>query len=111
MDDPLSWGLSSVLPTRPDILRPLVTAKPFATPVMSSFSMSGIQAVYEPAPAGAPIDATAPAADTPRWWKRRRTRTDDVGRTVSRRRLFGLLGGAAAAGAGIAVAGSGLQAT
>lgn len=114
MDDPLGRVLSSVHPGRRAILRRLVTGKPFAPPVMSSFSMSGIQAVYEPTPtahpAGAPIDASAPAADTPRWWKRRRAGTDDVGRSVSRRRLFGLLGGAAAAGAGIAVAGSGLQA-
>lgn len=115
MPDRLDEVLESVREDRRPFLRRLVSKTTFAPPVMSSFSMSGIQAVYEPPSAAhpdAPPDGSPARPEeqhTRRWWRRRPAGGGSVGRTVSRRRLFGLVGGAAAAGAGLAVAGAGLQ--
>jgi hypothetical protein len=115
--DDLDRALSSVHPDRHAFLRGLVAANSCEPAVVSSFSMSGIEAVFEPAPArpasgaraGEEPLATDAASRRSRWWRRRRMTDDPGGQTVSRRRLFGLLGGAAAAGAGLAVVGAGVQ--
>jgi len=115
MPDRLDQILESVHEDRRPFLRRLVTTTTYAPPVMSSFSMSGIQATYETPPAAHPAgphDGSAGPPNRPatrRRWRRRPAGGDRAGRTVSRRRLFGLMGGAAAAGAGLAVAGAGLQ--
>jgi hypothetical protein len=114
MTDGLDRILRSVRPDRRPFLRQLVEKGAFAPPVVSSFSMSGLQALHDPPSAGPDLDGGSVQQPTEprrarRWRRRRHTGDADSSRTVSRRRLFGLLGGAAAAGAGLAVAGTGLQ--
>jgi hypothetical protein len=116
MPDRVDHILESVREDRRPFVRRLVTKTTYAPPAVSSFSMSGIQATYASPPAthragtsegslSTPLDGPTPR----RRWRRRQAGGDRSGRTVSRRRLFGLVGGAAAAGAGLAVAGAGLQ--
>jgi hypothetical protein len=103
-----------VRPERQTIVRDLLRGAPFDAPVVSSFSMSGLAAVSEAPPASEAVVPAASAPDRPARRgrrARRRSQGGDGPRTVSRRRLFGLLGGAAAAGAGFAVAGSALDAS
>jgi len=112
MGDGLDRALDSIDAGRRERLRRLTAGRAYSTPAVSSISMSGIQALQDPA-VPMPVESTDPAPSTvsprPRGWKRRGAPRGSAARTVSRRRLFGLLGGAAAAGAGIAVAGSALQ--